>query len=235
MGLRERNGKWYYRFRLDGRNYAGTTDLDATKREHSKALLIEAEHRKTLLEGRQLLPRIVVREFNSAVPDFLEWAKVNYREHPNSARRIGVSLASALAFFKSEPVSMIDEGRIEAYKTWRVNEHQVRDVTVRHDLHALSTFFQYAMKQRWARNNPLERVDIPSDVNAVRMHVLSAEEEKQYFAAAAKHQDLSDLGRLMLNQGMRPEEVLALSKFDLNLERAQLQVRSGKSKAARRT
>src|SRR5205807_6322161 len=92
-----------------------------------------------------------------------------------------------------------------------------------------------AMKQRWTRDNPIERVEIPSDVEAVRIHVLSAEEEKQYFTAAAKHQDLSDLGRLMLNQGMRPEEVLALSKFDLNLERAQLQVRSGKSKASRRT
>src|SRR5437870_13783528 len=87
-----------------------------------------------------------------------------------------------------------------------------------------------------ARNTtPRPKQRSRDDVDAVRMHVLSAEEEKQYFAAAAKHQDLSDLGRLMLNQGMRPEEVLALSKFDLTLEPAQLQVRSGKSKAARRT
>src|SRR5437870_12138149 len=87
-----------------------------------------------------------------------------------------------------------------------------------------------------ARNTtPRPKQRSRDDVDAVRMHVLSAEEEKQYFAAAAKHQDLSDLGRLMVNQGMRQEEVLALSKFDLNLERAQLQVRSGKSKAAGRT
>jgi site-specific recombinase XerD len=75
---------------------------------------------------------------------------------------------------------MIDEGRIEAYKTWRVNAHKVRDVTVRPDLHALSTLFEYAIKQRWIRDNPIPRVEIPSDAEAVRMHVLSAEEEKQH-------------------------------------------------------
>ena len=130
---------------------------------------------------------------------------------------------------------MIDEGRIEAYKTWRMNEHGVRDITVRHDLHALSTFFQHAIKQHWTRDNPIRRVEIPSDADAVRMHVLTSQEEKQYFGLASKHRDLYDLGRLMLNQGMRPEEALALRKLDVNLDRGQLQIRSGKSTAARRT
>jgi integrase len=111
----------------------------------------------------------------------------------------------------------------------------VRDITVRHDLHALSTFFEYAIKQCWTRDNPIRRVEIPSDANAVRIHVLTAEEENQYFTHAAKHRDLHDLGRLMLNQGMRPEEALALSKLDENLAIGQLEIRSGKSAAARRT
>jgi len=99
------------------------------------------------------------------------------------------------------------------YKTWRMNEHGVRDITVRHDRHALSTFFQHAIKQHWTRDNPIRRVEIPSDADAVRMHVLTAYEEKQYFGLASKHRDLYDLGRLMLNQGMRPEEALALRKL----------------------
>jgi len=234
MGLRIRNGKWYYRFRLDGRNYAATTDLRATKPNESKALQMEADHRRALLEGRRPTTRVVVRTFSDAAREFLEWAKARYRAHPNSARRIAVSLTSALAFFESEPVSAIDDGRIEAYKAWRINRHGVRDITVRHDLHALSGFFRYAIKQRWTRDNPIRRVEIPSDAEAVRIHVLTVPEEKQYFAAAARHRDLCDLGRLMLNQGMRPEEALALSKFDVNLDRAQLQIRAGKSVAARR-
>lgn len=235
MGLRVRNGKWYYRFRLDGRNYAATTNLPATRQNVSEALRIEAEHRTALLEGRRRIPRVVVREFNDAATEFLEWTKARYRAHPNSGRRIAISLSSALRFFGSEPVSMIDEGKIEAYKTWRLNEHAVRDVTVRHDLHALSTFFRYAVKQHWTRDNPVSRVEIPSDAEAVRIHVLSAEEEKRYFALATQHTDLCDLSRLMINQGMRPDEVVALRKFDVNLARGQLQIQSGKSAAARRT
>ena len=235
MALREKNKKWHYRFMVNGHSYSGSTGLVATKRNETKALDKESEHRRALIEGRSPMRRVEVREFDSAVREFLEWSKAQYRAHPNSARRIAVSLTSALAFFGSKVVSMIDEGQIEAYKTSRVNEHHVRNVTVRHDLHALSTFFEYAIKRHWTRDNPIRRVDIPSDAEAVRIHVLAAAEERQYFAIAAKHRDLYDLGRLMLNQGVRPEEVLSLSKLDVNLELGQLQIRSGKSKAARRT
>jgi len=36
------------------------------------------------------------------------------------------------------------------------------------------------------------------------------------------------LGRLMLLQGMRPDEVTSLPKCDMNLERGQLQIRYGR-------
>ncbi len=70
-------------------------------------------------------------------------------------------------------MSLIGEGLIEEYKVWRINKHQVRDITLRHDLHALSKFFGYAIKQRWSRENPVRKVDIPSDAGAVRIHVLT--------------------------------------------------------------
>jgi integrase len=235
MALREKNKKWHYRFMINGRRYSGSTGLAATKRNETKALDKESEHRRALIAGRSPMRRVEVREFDGAVREFLEWSKAQYRSHPNSARRIAVSLTSALSFFGSTVVSMIDEGKIEEYKTCRMNEHGVRDVTVRHDLHALSTFFKYAIKKCWTQDNPIRRVDIPSDAEAVRIHVLPAAEERQYFALAVKHRDLYDLGRLMLNQGMRPEEVLSLSRLDISVERGQLQIRSGKSKAARRT
>lgn len=52
---------------------------------------------------------------------------------------------------------------------------------------------------------------------------------------AAKWPDLYDAGRLIWNQGMRPEEVTVLTKADIDVERGQLHVRWGKSTAARRT
>jgi integrase len=235
MSLRNRNGIWNYRFKLDGKEYSGTTDLAATKQNKRAAQDQESQHRQELREGRRPSRPIQVREFNEATRIFLDWAKMEYRAHPNSYRRIATSLTSAKQFLGREPVSLIDPGRLEEYKAWRVNDHGIRDITLRHDLHALSKFFGYALKQRWARENPVRQVSIPSDADAIRIHVLTAEEERGYFLRAAKHADLRDLGRLILNQGMRPDEVVCLRKLDVDLDRGQLRITSGKSPAARRT
>jgi site-specific recombinase XerD len=235
MSLRNRNGKWNYRFKLDGKEYSGTTDLAATKQNMRAAQDRESEHRQELREGRRPSRPIQVREFNEAARSFLEWAKMEYRAHPNSYHRIATSLTSAKQFLGREPVSLIGPGRLEEYKAWRVNDHGIRDITLRHDLHALSKFFGYAVKQRWAGDNPVRNVTIPSDADAIRIHLLTSEEEREYFLRAAKHRDLNDLGRLILNQGMRPDEVTCLRKGDVNLDRGQLQITSGKSPAARRT
>jgi integrase len=68
------------------------------------------------------------------------------------------------------------------------------------------------------------------------MHILTAAEEKLYFErAAAADLDLHDLGRLILLQGLRPEEVARLAKRDVDLDLGQLQIVQGKTPAARRT
>ena len=167
MPLRNRNGIWHYRFKLDGKRYAATTGLAATQQNMREAQDLESKHRQALREGRHTTRRILIRQFNDAANDFLTWAATSYRKHPNSYKRIAASFSSATIFFGREPITMIDEGRIEAYKSWRVKEHAVRDITLRHDLHALSTFFRYAIKHHWAPDNLIRRVEIPSDADAL--------------------------------------------------------------------
>lgn len=234
MSLRNRRGTWHYRFKVDGKEYAGTTGLEATKRNETAARDMEARVRQALLEGRAPEIRVHVRRFSDAAAEFLSWADVEYRDHPNSAKRIRTSFASLREFFGSQAVSAITAGAIEDFKAYRAREHKVRDITIRHDLHALSVFFQYCIKKNYARRNPVREVELPSDADAHRIYVISAAEEKEYFARAIRNQDLYDLGRLMLNQGARPEEILALRKSDVDLERRQLRIPSGKSRAARR-
>ena len=182
MALTNRGGTWHFRFQLDGKSYSETTGLDATKQNKNEAE-DGGDYREALLEGHRPSRRVVVREFSDAATEFLEWAEGEYRSHPNSYRRIHTSFASAREFFGREPVSLIGEGRIEEYKTWRVREHKVRDITLRHDLHAISRFFRYAIRQQWARDNPIRKVRIPSDADAVRMHIVTPKEEKQYLLA----------------------------------------------------
>ena len=235
MSLRNRNGIWHYRFELDGKEYAQTTGLAATQQNMRDAQDQESQHRQALRDGQNTTRRIVIRQFDDAASDFLAWAAISYREHPNRYKRIAASFSSAAIFFGRERVTMIDEGMIEAYKSWRIKEHSVRDITLRHDLHALSTFFGFATKQHWARENPIRNVVIPSDANAIRIHVINASEEKIYFERAAKYRDLHDAAKLILLQGMRPEEVVQLAKSNISLERTELRVTSGKTPAARRT
>jgi integrase len=235
MSLLKRSGKWHFRFRFDGKRYAQATGLAANERSRKAAEQQEFNYRQALIEGRNPTLKLIVREFSDAAATFLGWAEHQYREYPSSCRRIKTSLSSATVFFGKMPVSMIDEAQIESYKLHRIAVHKVRDVTVRHDLYALSTFFKYAIRQRWTRENPVRNVAKPSDANAVRIHVVTEQEAREYFNLAAKmNPDVHDVGRIMLNQGMRPEEVTGLAKTAVDLERGTLRIVKGKTPASRR-
>ncbi len=235
MPLREQNGKWHYRFQVNGRKYFGATDLDATEPNRTKAARKEAQAYRLVSEGRSALLKMEVRSFNEAAEDFLAWVDGKHREHPSTAQRIRTSFASLGEFFKDRMVHTISEGHVDDYASWRRREHRVREVTIRHDLHALSKFFQYAVKHNWCRDNPVRKAEIPSDARAVRMHVLTAVEVATYFKAAQRFPNLYDLGRLMLNQGCRPDELMSLHQVDIDLAKGQLRITAGKTTAARRT
>jgi integrase len=64
------------------------------------------------------------------------------------------------------------------------------------------------------------------------MRVLSHVEERQYFAKASPV--LRDIARLILETGMRPEEVYTLRPENVDLVRKTVQVPRGKTAAARR-
>ena len=104
---------------------------------------------------------------------------------------------------------------------------EIKEISLRHDLHALSIFWQYAVRKNWARENIIRNVDIPSGKDAVRMTVLTPQQESLYFETclwmdkAAQfiaspdqtgYRDLYDFMRLMIQQGTRPEELLELRK-----------------------
>jgi integrase len=208
--------------------------LAATNLNATAAQEIEFAERRALKEAGRPTQKIVVKRFVDAAKDFLDWAKANYQEHPSSYDRIKGSFASAIPYFDKTPVSLIDKGRIDNFKTWRVNDHGIRGITLRHDLHALSKFFGFSIGQHWTKTNPIREVDIPSDADAVRMHVLKPQEEKEYFKRAAQYPDLHDVGRLMINLGVRPEEATVLAKEDVDLKRGTIHIQRSKSNASDR-
>jgi hypothetical protein len=145
VGIRNMRGKWQYRFRVHGQPVCVTTGWEATERNLKKAEQAEAAHRQAIQEGRWGFRPLTPKAFTDAQPDFIAWCQAEYRDKPESWRRIKTSMASAAVFFGKTMISMIHPGDVERYKVFRIKGtpkiEPVRDVTVKHDLDNLSIFF----------------------------------------------------------------------------------------------
>lgn len=89
-----------------GRSYSGNTDLVATGRNKTAALLVEAKARELVKNGRAhelRLTVMTVSPFSEAALALLTWADGEYRDHPNSAKRLRTSFASLSRFSQLGP------------------------------------------------------------------------------------------------------------------------------------
>jgi site-specific recombinase XerD len=209
-----------------------TTDLKATRENLAIAKAEMEAHRQEVRGRRSRLPEVV--GFHEAADRFLEWSRIEHREHPNTWRRHASSLSFLKVFMGNTALHRIKAGDIEEFKNTR-RELGMAEVTIRKDLMALSQVFQFAMKHGWCDSNPVRDVKLPSALDSFNERTITLEEEVLYFAEAGKQNwALHDVGRLMLWQGMRPAEVLALTKDDVDLEGKLLTIVRGKSRASRR-
>lgn len=206
------------------------------------------------LRSRATSSRLTLAEL---VPRFLSWCEMEHARHPNTVKRITSSLSALTALLPSRLAAALTAADLEKFKSTRLASG-IAEVSLRHDLHAISKFAKWAVRHGHAQSNPVEGVSIPSDRDAVRVKVLTQEEETIYFNELCRYiseghcapvgasnpdreplrdqcrlQDLHDLGRLMLCTGARPSELLGLSSEDV--EYGKLCIRAGKSRAARRT
>lgn len=230
--LRSRHGKWHYRFWINGTEHTGSTGLPADDTHRLKAEAHEEAKRFRChgsVHGHK--PRDIA--FTRALGAFLEWAEGEYKAEL-SYRRLITSSASLARMFGDLNVHEIGAGELEQFKTFR-RAANIKEVTIRHDLHALSVFFQFAMRMKWTDRNPVREIDIPSDKDSIREKVLTVEEEAAYFAAAGAHPMLADFGRLLLLTGLRPMEALRLKATDFNRHARTITIPKGKTKSARRT
>ena len=241
MPLREKNGRWECRFKIAGQpRVSNLTDLEATEPNRKKAEPLEKNHRDSILKGQEQARRPKTILFSVAVDEFLTHCQVEHKDHPNTVARVKTSMTSLLVMFGQRPIGSIDVPDVESYKVWRLSGDQstaaVKSITLRHDLDAFSKFFEWAIRMGYATFNVVLSVSKPSTDDAVRMYIFSIEEEFMYFASAkARSMDLHDVTMLMINQGMRPEEVVEIEKKNVDLSRGTLRIPRGKTKAAQRT
>jgi integrase len=202
------------------------------------ALTVKSAFRTQLALGQiGIKPKAKAPTFKQAVNDFLLWSKINHAQKPNSFVRVEYSCESLKKFFGETKVDEIEPKDIEKFIYWRsgqtskkTGEKITRD-TINLELIALKTIFRRLVASDILLKSPANDIRQLAE-NERKFHVLSPDEEKIYLMASP--QPLQDVASLMLETGMRPNEIYSLKRQSVNIEKGFLQIENGKTKSSNR-
>jgi integrase len=182
---------------------------------------IEATERSRLaLADVGIVEREPAPLFSDYAKQFL--AEMERDRHPRTVRRYRVSLVS-LSELTVETITQFKLKRLELGRA---------PATVNRDLACLRRLLGMATRQDKLSRSPFtdHRVEFLREQGSER--ILTFEEERRYLAKASS--TLHDVAVLILESGMRPDEVFRIAERDVELEKRCLHVRLGKTKNARR-
>lgn len=224
---KRKDSKYYwYKFEYKGVAYRGSTGV----KDKPGARNIAAKVRLDVIERKHGINRPKAAPlFKNAMADFLK----HCRRHnaAGTARRYESSSKPLISAFGEKALNVVTAAAIERYKTARLNE-KLKPATVNAEMACMKAMFNHFVRLDVVTGNPVTRVK-PLPANNERMRVLSFEEERLYLAACP--QPLYDIAVLMLETGMRPEEIYRLRRENVNVDAGYVFNPHGKTKAAKRT
>lgn len=235
---RERSGNYCYDFWFKGQRVKESTG----QKDRRQAQILEALCKADLARGvRKLEPKQEptipegFREFVETV--FLPWFQATHQSSPRSYRRHVTSTKPLLRFFARTELKAVNAGMVEQYKARRISQvsavtgRKIKPATVNRELAALRAIFNLAIKHGTVKENPVKGVSFLREDNE-NMRVLSHEDEACFLKVAIPR--LREVAELMLNTGLRPDEVYRLRREDVHILEGYLHVPFGKSPAAKR-
>lgn len=234
MHLFKRGDVYWFQLIVDGRRIRKSTKT-ANRRaagDIASAFRVELAKGNVGIETRKKAP-----VFSAAMKDFLDWSQAEHKAHPRTASRSKVSSAALKRFFRDTVIDKITPDDVERFKVSRANDtsprtqRKVRPATVNRELACLREMFNYAMKADLVLRNPVSRVKFLAEQNE-QDRVLNFAEQNRYFDCATPA--LRDVATLILETGMRPEEVYTLQVSSVDTVSGFLQVQRGKTAAAKR-
>jgi integrase len=236
--LYKRDKTWWFSLEFEGKRYQKTTK----EKNRVKAEGIASAFRTALAQRRVgIIERKPAPLFSDAMKAFLEWSKEEHKEHPNTYVRYKTSSKPLLTFlkFKAKPIDEITAATIEDYKAHRGRqmskrtEKAVTPATINRELACLKSMFFHAQKADKHILNPVCEIEFLAENNE-QMRVLTFDQQRKYLAVASP--TLKDIATLMIETGMRPEEVCRIQKKNVSLhgDDAYVYIPFGKTKAARR-
>jgi integrase len=243
MGVYKRkDSKFYwYKFEIHGVPYRGSTGV----KNRRDAEGIEAKARLDVIEGKyDIKRRKSAPIFKDAMGAFLD----HTRQHnaAGTAKRYEASAKPLNAAFGKRRLHEVTRDDVEKYKAARLKDRakrgdgrgktkelkrKLKPATVNGELACLKAMFNHFVRLEVIRDNPAAKVKLLPEGNE-KTRVLSFEEERLYLAAC--DQPLYDIAVLMLETGMRPDEIYRMKAENVNLEDRYVFNPYGKTKAAKR-
>lgn len=248
MAVYKRGGTYWFHFVFNGKHI----QRSAKTSNKRAAEQIEAAFKVQLAKGEVDLNPIEkkpVLSFSEAVKGFLVWSKTEHAAKPATTKRYETSSKALIRRFGDILIDKIDVEDVEKYKTWRIGQNKkapalklkknkkastnksIKPATVNRELACLKIVLNHFIKNGVIVKNPVSGVKFLSEDNE-QMRVLSEAEEMLYLSEAS--QPLRDVAILMLETGMRPEEVFRIERRNVFLQKGYVQIPFGKTKAARR-
>ena len=234
MAIFKRGKTYYYNFWWNGEHIQKSTKQGNPR----VARQMEAAHKTALAKGEAgIFERKPIPHFAKAMADFLKWSQVEHKSHPNTYSRYETSSKVLLKFFREKKLDQVTSEDVESYKAWRAAQKSprtkrvIRPATVNRELACLKAMYNYHIKADWMLKNPVRNVKFLNEDNE-QMRILTFDEQRIYLATAS--QPLRDAAILMLETGLRPEEVYRIKQENIRIDGAYLFNPYGKTKAAKR-
>lgn len=218
------NGKWYYRFQLNGKEFyracKGATNAKEAKQYEA---IVKAELMKGNLGILQNKEQTYLYDATDIYLQYSETNKNSYKSDLSMTKHIK-------EFFKNIELNSITPKTIEDFKQYLINKYELKNSSINRHLEALSKMFNLCIANGLIENNPLKDVKkMKKDNYTVRF--LTKSEEKTLFEHLPER--LKPLVICALKTGMRKGEILNLkwSNIDFNKNCIELlRTKSGKKR-----
>ncbi len=203
---------WWYEFIFEGVRYRRTTKL----RNKKAAERAESIHHAKLAQARAgIVERKPTPLLRSFATQFLGSVKLERR--PNTHRCYAISVNNLLPRFGAKRLDEITANEIQLFKESRLREGR-SGATVNRDLECLRRMFCVAIKIDVIATSPFLARKVEFLPENGRERVLTFSEEKKYLDCSSPL--LGDVATIILEMGLRPEEVFQMRAPNVHLSAA---------------
>ncbi len=221
------NGKWYYRFQLNGKEYYKACKGATSRKE---ALQYEAIVKAELMRGNLgIIENTKTTTLKQAVELYLEYSKNNKKSH-----QLDINYCKVIEkeFGASTDIKKITPQKIENFKTKLKKDRA--NATVNRYLEALNKLFNVCIANNLSDSNPVKKVPKLKQKN-LKIRFLTKDEEKRMFTILRKkYTHIHDIIVCALQTGMRREEIFNLQWHNIDFENKYIELLETKTNKARK-